>query len=244
MPAFLVDDLDVLQVPLDEAAAKISQAALVNRLDLMNARGQVVDSYRQIASRANALQGQLDVGYNLNTSTPPLDNEPLNFAGSRTRHQLTLRFDPPLVRRLERNLYRASLISYQRQRRTLMAFEDNILVDSRSDLRQVRSLAATYKLQRRAVELAYAQVDNARSTLLAPPDPTARDSAGNVAALTQQLLEAQSSLLQAQNDLFTSWVNYLTIRMELALDLELLPLDTRGVWTDDANRLPARPTPP
>ena len=41
----------------------------------------------------------------------------------------------PLVRRSERNLYRATLIGYQRQRRTLQAFEDNIANDVRADVR-------------------------------------------------------------------------------------------------------------
>ncbi|MGL4423550.1 MAG: TolC family protein [Gemmataceae bacterium] len=236
LPEINVDGQNLIQTPLDEATGAVGRAALNNRLDLMNARAQVVDQYRQIAVRANALLSQLDVGYNLGTNTPRGDNEPFSFGGSRTLHQATLRFDPPFVRRAERNLYRAALIGYQRQRRTLMAFEDNILTDTRSDLRNVRTLAATYNLQKRGVELAYTQVDNARSTLLAPPDPTARETAGNVAALTQQLLEAQSGLLQAQNDLYATWINYLTARMELALDLEILPLDARGVWTDERFR--------
>jgi outer membrane protein TolC len=231
-PPLLVDGDDLTRLPLDDASTKVAQVALTNRLDLMNARAQVVDSYRQIAVRANSLQGVLDVQYDLNTLTPPGENEVFAFAGSRTRHALTLRAEPPFVRRVERNNYRAALISYQRQRRTLMAFEDNIINDCRADLRQLRSLAESYKVQQRAVELAYAQVDNARSTLLAPPDPTAREAAGSSAALTEQLLQAQNQLLQAQNALYTLWINYLNTRMNLYLDLELLPLDSRGLWSD------------
>lgn len=119
-----------------------------------------------------------------------------------------------------------------------MAFEDNIVTDARQDLRQLRQLAEAYLLQQRNIELSYAQVDNARSTFLAPPDPAARDSAGTVAALTQQLLEAQNSLLQAQNDLFQTWINYQNFRMTLYLDLELLPLDARGLWIDEPLQTP------
>jgi hypothetical protein len=237
LPGVCVDGVDLLKVPLDEAYTKVGQVALVNRLDLMNARAQVVDAYRQIAVTANSLHGAFDVRYDLNTGTPGGDNEPFNFAASRTRHAVTLRAEPPFVRRFERNQYRASLISFQRQRRILMAFEDNILTDTRADIRQLRAQAETYRLQQRAVELAYAQVDNARSTLLAPPDPAAaRGAAGDVAALTQQLLEAQDTLLQSQNDLYTAWINYQNVRMDLSLDLELLPLDARGVWNDEPLR--------
>ena len=50
--------------------------------------------------------------------------------------------------------------------------------------------------------------------------------------MTQQLLNAQNSLLTAQNDLYNTWVGYLTLRMSLYRDLGLMPLDPRGVWID------------
>ncbi|HET6572188.1 MAG TPA: TolC family protein [Fimbriiglobus sp.] len=236
-----VDGVDLLGVPYDEATARVAQAALVNRLDLMNARAQVVDSWRQVTVAANALQGVFNVRYDLNTTTPRDEAATFGFAGTRTRHTVTLDLEPPFVRRAERNQYRASLIGYERSRRNLMAFEDNIVTDARVDLRQLRQLAVTYKIQQRVVELAYAQVDNARSTLLAPPDPTsARGAAGEAAALTQQLLTAQRSLLGSQNDLYQAWLSYKSLRMNLYLDLELLTLDARGIWIDEP--LPPHPT--
>lgn len=235
-----VDGEDLLAVPYDEATVKVAQAALINRLDLMNARAQVVDAWRQVTVAANALQGVFDVRYDLESTTPRDEAATFGFAGTRTRHTVTLDLEPPLVRRAERNQYRATLIGYQRSRRNLMAFEDNIVTDSRVDLRQLRQLAEQYKIQQRAVELAYFQVDNARSTLLAPPDPTsARGAAGEAAALTQQLLQAQRSLLQAQNAMYTAWLSYMSFRMSLYLDLEMMPLDARGLWIDEP--LPPQP---
>ena len=228
-----VDGADVLGASLDEAYAAVTQAALTHRLDLMNARGQVVDAWRQIAITANSLQGTFDVRYDLTSTTPDGGNNPVAFSGTRSSHQLTFRAELPLVRRAERNNYRAALISYQRQRRTLMAFEDNIATDVRGDVRELRTLAELYKIQRRAVELGYAQVDNAQAILFAPPVPGAGSDAGSAAALTQQVLQAQSSLLQAQNNLYQIWVQYLSARMALYLDLEQLSLDDRGVWRDE-----------
>lgn len=244
LPGIVFDGEDILRVPLDEAFTKVSQVALTNRLDLMNARAQVVDAWRQVAVRANALQGEFDVQYDLTTNTSPAEASLLGFSGGRARHQLILRTDLPIVRRAERNQYRAALIGYQRQRRLLMAFEDNILTETRQDLRQARQTAETYKLTQRSVELAFAQVDNARATLLAPPDPRASETAGGPAALTEQLLNAQDGLVQAQNTLFTAWINYLTARMELYLDLDLLPIDPRGVWIDELSPLPGPDRPP
>jgi hypothetical protein len=114
-----------------------------------------------------------------------------------------------------------------------MAFEDNIANDVRSDVRRLRTLAELYRIQQRVVELQYGQVDNAQAILFAPPVPGAGSDAGSAAALTNQVLQAQSNLVNAQNNLFQIWVSYLTARMTFYLDLEQMQLDDRGVWIDE-----------
>lgn len=231
--ALPVAGVDMLEVPLDDAYAAAIQTALTSRFDLMNARAQVVDAWRQIAVQANSLQGVFDVRYDLNSSTPAGGNNPVAFSGDRSSHQLTFRAELPLVRRAERNNYRAALVAYQRQRRTLMAFEDNIANDVRSDVRELRTLAQLYRIQQRVVELGYSQVDNAQYTQFAPQPFNATADPGRDAALTQQVLQAQSNLVQSQNGLYQIWVSYMTARMNLYLDIEQMPLDDRGVWCDE-----------
>lgn len=235
LPPVLVEGADLLDLPLDDAYTTGIQTALSHRLDLMNARGQVVDAWRQIKVQANSLQGVFDVRYDLNSVTPAGGTNPAAFSSPRSSNELTINAELPLVRRAERNNYRAALIAYQRQRRTLMSFEDNIANDVRADIRELRTIAELYKIQQRLIELGYAQVDNAQAILLAPPAAGAQTGAGDAAALTNQVLQAQSSLLQAQNTLFTIWVNYLTSRMTLYLDLEQMQVDERGVWNDELN---------
>lgn len=232
VPPIFIDDLDVVRAPLDVALEKVAAVALNNRFDLMNARAQVVDAWRQVTVTANALQGVFDVEYDLSTNSPPGTGQTFALGGSRTLNQVRLRIEPPFVRRAERNNYRAALVAYQRQRRNLMAFEDNIATEVRTDLRAVRQLEQQLVVQQRAVELAYQQVDNARGTLLAPPDPRV-DASAAAAAQTEQLLNVQAALVRAQNDIYTTWVRYLTARMGLYLDLELLTLDARGLWCDE-----------
>jgi hypothetical protein len=236
LPPVYLDGVDIVRDDLDRCISLASQTALGNRLELMNARGQLVDAWRQIAVRANALQGALDVTYHVDTQSPPGMNIPLALGGSRNRHQLVINGELPLVRRLERNNYRVALISFQRQRRAMMATEDFILNDIRTEVRNVRTLAEQYKIQQRSVEVAYALVENSLDVFQAPPDPRSvggGQTAGNAAALTQQLLGAQSSLVRAQNDLYDVYVRFLIARMQLYRDLELLPLDSRGVWNDE-----------
>ncbi|MER3417291.1 MAG: hypothetical protein C4297_13940 [Gemmataceae bacterium] len=239
LPPVMVQGKDLLALREEEALDLAGRVALENRLDLMNQRAQLADAWRKIAVFANSLLGVFDVRYHMEVMTPPGLAQPLNFQGERSRHQIALNFELPLVRKLERNNYRASLIAFQRQRRELMAAEDQVLFSVRTNIRQLRQLLRNYEIQKRALELAYLQVDNALETFRAPPDPRAqRDTATAAAALTQQLLNAQRSVPQAQNQVFTVWVNYLTTRMELYRDLELMRFDSRGVWIDDFSEPP------
>lgn len=219
----------------DQALTRTVQTALTNRLDLMNQRAQVTDAWRQVAIFANSLLGAFNVEYHMSSTTPAGQAKPLAFTGSRSRHQLVLNAELPLVRKAERNNYRASLIAYQRERRSLMAAEDRIAAAVRSELRQLRLLAENYEIQQKAVDTAYSQVESALETFRAPPDPkdAARGAAGTAAALTQQLLQAQDRLVRTQNQLYALWTNYQTTRLQLYLDLELMALDSRGVWIDE-----------
>ena len=235
LPVVMVEGLDLLTAPLEVGYEITQQTALTNRLDLMNERARVQDAWRQIAVFANSLLGVFNVGYHMDSNTPPGAAQPLAFSSSRTRHQLFLNAELPLVRLAERNSYRASQIALQRARRNLMEAEDQISLQVRSDLRQLRVLAENYKIQQRSVVLAYQQVESALETFQAPPDPAdkGRSSAANAAALTQQLLNAQSGLVGAQNELYRLYINYLIARQQLFVDLELMPLDPRGVWIDE-----------
>jgi outer membrane protein TolC len=257
LPAAAVDGADLLTTDLDRADTVATQVALANRLELMAARAEMLDAWRNIAVQANSLLGVANVGYNFSTPSTPNANEPFALGGSRSTHQLVLSGELPLVRRAERNAYRTALIGYQRARRNLQATEDFILTDVRADLRNLRVLAENYRIQQRAVEVAYDQVENSLDVLQAPPQPDVRpagqppqpgsagtqtqQAAANASTLTLQLLNAQTSLLQAQNSLYTVWVNYLVARMTLYRDIERLPLDLRGVWIDEPCSPPAHP---
>jgi hypothetical protein len=233
LPRCCVDGVDLIRVDLDRAEAAAAQHALINRLDLMNVRAQVVDAWRQLAVFANALLGTFNVEYHLSSNSPLGVAQPLNIGGSGNAHQLFLNTDLPIVRKLEQNNYRASLIAYQRQRRALQEAEDLTVQAVRGELHVLRQLAENYRIQQRQLELAYVTIDSSLEALLAPPRPGAAGGADGPAALTQQLLSAQGSLPQAQTQLLTVWINYLNTRLQLYRDLELMPLDQRGVWIDE-----------
>jgi hypothetical protein len=235
-PRCCVSGVDLVKDPLDRAQAAGAQYALLNRLDLMNVRGQVVDAWRQLAIYANSLLGTFTVQYQLNSNSPLNTAQPLNIGGSGNANQLILNTDLPLTRIQERNNYRGSLIAYQRQRRAMQEAEDLTVQTVNNELYLLRQYAEQYKLQQRQLELAYLTIDSSLESLQAPVAPTVAGQSHSAqdgpAALTQQLLAAQRSLPTAQNALLQVWINYLDTRLQLYRDLELMPLDARGVWID------------
>jgi Outer membrane efflux protein len=262
LPPCCINGVDLVHDKLDRSQQAAFSYALLNRLDLMNVRAQVVDAWRQLAVYANALLGTFTVQYNLSASSPAGAAQPTNIGGSATTNQLILNASPPLTRIEQRNNYRASQIAYQRQRRQLQQAEDLTIQAVDVELTNLRQYAEQYKIQQRQLELAYLTIDSSLESLQAPVAPTppaglTRTTADGPAALTQQLLAAQRSLPMAQNALLTIWINYLDQRLQLYRDLEMMPLDARGVWIDKikececpkpeqqgkAQELPALPAP-
>lgn len=259
LPRACVDGVNLVTDPIDTSLAAADRHALLNRLDLMNVRAQVVDAWRQIAIYANALLGTFNVQYNLSASSPVGLAKPLAIGGSATTNQLVLDAAPPLVRITQRNNYRASQIAFQRQRRALQEAEDLAVQAVNIELTNLRQFAEQYKIQQRQLKLAYLTIDSSLESLQAPVAPAApftgaaRTVADGPAALTQQLLTAQRSLPTAQDALLLIWISYLDQRLQLYRDLELMPLDQRGVWIDEvrdcdckmqeATSLPMQPVP-
>lgn len=239
-----IEGIDLTTADLDASLEVAVRTALANRLDLMNARAQVVDAWRQVAVTANSLLGVVDIGYHMDSTTPPGEAKPLAFTAARTRHELFFKAELPLVRLAERNNYRAALIGYQRARRALMAAEDQVAAQVRAEVRNLQVLARNYEIQKPSVELQFQNVEGALENVVAPPRPAGGAAAAvptqaEAAALTQNLLSAYGRLSQGQNTLLNTWIQYQIARQQLYVDLEMMPLDSRGVWIDEH----ANPTP-
>ena len=242
LPPAKIDGLDLLNSDVEISEEGAIQAAMKNRFDLMNARAQVVDSWRQLAVTANALMGVLNVQYHLDSETPPGGTRPLAFSNAGTNSELIINGQLPLVRITERNAYKTALINYERARRGLMALEDTIAAQVRFDVRQLHLFAENYRIQQKVLESLYSQVESSLEVIVAPVDPDALKASGttgqaNAAALTSQYLGALGSLNGSQTKMYDIWLSYLATRMQLFVDLERMPLDSRGVWIDEARSL-------
>jgi outer membrane protein TolC len=228
-------DLSTAEVNLAQETAV--QFALANRWDLMNARAQLVDAWRQLRVTANALLGVVNVGYHVTATTPPTGVHPFDFSFARSSNQLFIDTALPLNRLAQRNAYRMALITFQQSRRNLITLEDNVAVQVRFDVRQLQLFGNNYRIQKAVIESLYSQVESAKEVITAPVDPSALQTSGtagqaNAAALTSQYLTALSSLNNSQVRMYDIWLSYLATRMQLYLDLESLRTDKRGVWIE------------
>ncbi len=200
------------------------RVALENRLDLMNARAQLYDAWRQIRVTANALKGVFTVNITNQFLTPPTTNNPFGFVDQAKQFSLALNSELPLVRVAERNAFSTALINYQRQRRVLQNTEDAIKLNIRVYFRYLQFYYQQYKLAERNLLYAIRLKDQAFEQIIAPPQGNAGGNA-NPALQTTNLIGFQNSVLQNQNVLVATWYNYQLYRLQIYRDLGILPYD-------------------
>ncbi len=214
----------LIELPkVDKTEPAAVAEAFAQRLDLMNVRGRVVDRWRKITVAANGLEGDLDLILRADIATRPGSTRPFDFSSQLSSYSVGLRFDAPLNRYAERNIYRASLIDYERGRRDLMAFEDRVMQGVRRDLRQLRTDRSGFAIARLTLLAAARQLEGAREQLLLS------ERGSDSTTSTFNILNALDGVLAARNALVGRYVNYEQNRIQLLLDLEELQLDARGL---------------
>ena len=229
--------LDTAELPAVEINSQQALAtAKEHRLDWMNARARLVDSWRKVGFYANALKSGLDFTAAAGMGT--INNSVAQFDGRTGFVRAGLRFDTPLSRLAERNNYREALIEYQRARRDYMLFEDRVGQSLRNTTRLIELCQLNFELRRSAVQVAISQVDIARLRLEEPPRPGVVAQIG--ATTARDLVTALSDLLDAQNDFLSMRVGYDVLRLELDFESGTMHLDNDGLWSDPGPMNPAR----
>ncbi|HIE97348.1 MAG TPA: hypothetical protein EYG03_10520 [Planctomycetes bacterium] len=224
-----LESVSVEAIELDPGEA--FSIALQNRLDFMNGRAALVDSWREIQIAANALKSNVTVG--LAGSTGTVRNNVVSFDAANSTAAMGVQFDAPLTRLLERNGYSETLVSYQRDRRAFIQSRDSLHLGIRALLRQLKQLRENLEIQRRAATIAIRQVDQTQRLLNAPgriPQPGQRALISPTTAINLQL--AQSSFLNSQNSFLSAWLSYYSARMRLYRELGIMELDADGRWIE------------
>jgi outer membrane protein TolC len=213
---------DAGPLELDELTAV--QLAFENRFDLRVVEGEVYDAQRAVVVAADALGAELTLfgsagfGGSRSVEQGSSDDTKLRFDKGTFAGLLTL--DLPLERTAERNAYRESFISLERATREVQTLEDRIKLNIRNRLRNLLESRESLRIQAQAVLVAQKRVRSSSLFL----------EAGR--AQMRDLLEAQDSLLAAQNELTQAAVGYRIAELELQSDIGVLKIDEKGLWTE------------
>jgi hypothetical protein len=211
---------------LESLMKAAERTALERRLDVMNSRAGLYDSWRQLRVTANALRGVLNLSLTNQFLTPPTTTNPFAFLEQAKQFSLVINAQLPLVRLAERNAFRTALINYQRARRTLMNVEDFTKFQVRQDIRNMQTQYLTYEINRRNLVLTVRQKDQAFEQIIAPPAGAASATqAAQAAVQTTNLINFQSGLLTRENTLVMSWLTFQIARLQLYRDLGIMPYD-------------------
>jgi outer membrane protein TolC len=219
-----LENLEITGAPLsDEQSYKI---ALDHRLDLLNRIDAFEDSKRKIKVAASNLKPGLVAFGDFSLASADYGHFDLNdytMSGG-------LQFDPPFNRRLERNAYRSGIISFEQSARNLALFLDELKSDVRSDLRTLEQSRQSYEIQKNAKALAERRVENSDLSL----------QAGRIQV--RDVVDAQNSLLQANNATTAALVDYHLAKLRLLLDLGVLKTEREKFWLERGD-LPASQQP-
>lgn len=231
-----VQGLEVVQVGLRSELITVNRfqfsledsvgLALENRLDLMNARAEVVDARRLEEVAANRLKAVLDVIVEGDIRNEPGSARPFDFSGSSSSHRVGVQFTAPLDQIAERNSYRAAQVNYQRARRNLMAFEDRVKLDIRTAWRNLQILEENLETTREALRINVIQYDQAVEL---SNDPAATAQGGQRGL---NLVNALNGILNSQNALIGIWADYERTRLAIYRDMDIMEIDEDGVWID------------
>ena len=196
--------------------------ALENRLDLRVVIGRVFDSQRAVAVSADQLRADLTLLGSAQVGeavvSPTADNSDLRL--DQGTYSFRALAGLPLERTAERNLYRTSLIEFERAVRAVQQTEDQVKLEVREDLRVLREARERLVIQTQQLALAERRVD-VTSRLVQVGRAEARD-----------YLEAQSDLTDSKNALALERVRYRLAELALQRDLDLLEIDADGLWTE------------
>lgn len=193
------------------------EIALQYRLPLKNDIDRFEDSRRLVRVTADALKPGLDFFADASiVSEGPLNYR--DFSIEDLDGNVGLALDLPINRKLERNAYRASLIRFQQQLRSLGLTFDLLRNTIDQGIRDLQQLRQNYIIQKGAVELAETRVEGAKLNL----------QAGE--AILRDLQDAQDSLISAQNQRTAALVDYMAARLNLLIELGVLNPEVEDFW--------------
>ncbi len=211
----LVDEeppFDPVRIDVESAV----RAARNNRLDLLTEREQLEDVRRGVRIAENSLLP--DVSLSVGANFIGGDDRLRGASPDDWDLSAGISMEIPLQRKPERNSYRNALIGLEQAERAFQLRLENLDLDVRDQLRQLRSVEKRIILQHEQIE----QQEKAVAI------NTIRYEAGELE--NRDLLDARQSLVNARNALINLKADHFIQSLRLLRNLGLLFVDDDGMW--------------
>ncbi len=210
------------------------QLALTNRLDVLNHIDKFEDKKRKVEVTANDLLPSLAVVADYSLKDQFYNRNSFDFGDYSGKIGLTL--DLPIDKHTERNAYRKSRITFEQQLRSLMKTLDDLRDEIRTNVRTLSQHKQTYIINQKALVVAMREEEKARLDMLAGERVRALD-----------ILDAQTAVAKARNDVTKSLINFHTQRLKLLNNTGILNTGLTQFWVQPQpipGVAPAVPLPP
>ena len=202
-------------VPLTDAYG--FRLALTNRLDIINEVDRFEDKKRKVVVAEDDLLPSLKLVADYSLKDQFYNRNSFEFDDYTAKAGLAL--DLPLDKLAERNAFRKSRITFEQQLRSLMKTLDDLRDELRTNVRTLDQNQQSYVINVKALEVAKRELEKARLDLLAGGNVSPRD-----------IIEAQTAVAQAQNDVTQSFVNFHTQRLKLLNNAGILNTAPDNWW--------------
>jgi len=193
------------------------QLALTNRLDILNNIDKFEDKKRKVEVAANDLLPSLAVVADYSLKDQFYNRNDFDFGDYSGKIGLSL--DLPLDKHTERNAYRRSRITFEQQLRSLMKTLDDLRDEIRTNVRTLDQNQQSYAINQKALAVSRRELEKAKLDMLAGGNVSPRD-----------ILEAQTAVAKAQNDVTKSFINFHTQRLKLLNNTGILNTGLSNFW--------------
>ncbi len=198
----------------EDQMASMVRKALEARLDMRIAIMQLEDAERQVAVARDDLRASVKLKGGASLVESDSDEDGESVKSSKVEYSGLLEIDLPWEKTRERTQYRKSLLALDEAKRDVEEREDRVKASVRDAVRRRKEALEAYRIQLQARELAEKRVKSIKMF----------QDAGR--ATVRDALEAEESLLSAQNDALSSLVSCQITTLELLKDLEMLQVDS------------------
>lgn len=201
----------------DFTEAKVIEAALLQRLDLVNSADAIIDAQRKVYVATDGFRAEANlIGTAGVTSSNRADRGTLVWM--REEYGLGIELNLPLDRVPEQNIYRKALITLNQRQREYELAADTIALEVRQAHRDLTEAAERYKVLLEALELAQQRFNNTFLLLQ------------HGKASSRRVLQAQGDLFNAQNDAGLALLDYTIATLNFYRDTGAIQVLPDGMW--------------